>query len=225
MSRRLAFGAAIGLSLTLACNAELTQPVSSPTLSEESFFPASANGIPTTVEGRLSGGGQIREGRWKISFAGWARGDAAHAPNQWSEYRWEGAEAIGQLVVQFHTVSVAAVSGGRFKATGIDRIVFVGAADPSPTCLAARGINTTGQFNGEPGWTLDLFFSDSGGSGTEAVPDRVRITLSDPAGTLVYYEAQRIDWDPPGKDFPQEGACLGPFRTELDAGNWSVVFR
>lgn len=230
MSRRLLVGmfATIGLSLTLACNADLTEPEqSSPLTKTAPAASAAENGIPLTVYGRLNGGGQIREGDWKIGFAAWARGRGMHAPTQWTDYRWEGAEASGHVEVRFHQVSVAAVSGGRFRSTSIDRIVFVGREAPTETCRGAGGIVATGRFNGEPGWSLALFFSDAGNPRSSGVADRVRITLDNPSGTLIYYAVDHPapDWHPPGEDFPMEGACLGPFRTGLDAGNLKAQFR
>lgn len=220
--------ATASLVLLMGCGGDLVQPQQAGTPARApTGEPAQSviADIPAMVTGRVQGQGQVREGNWKISFAGWARGTGMHAPSQFTDYRWEGHEATGNLVFQFHKVSVPEVSGGKFKSTSIERIVFVGRADPTPICYGGGGMVARGEFNGEPGWELGFFVSDTGRGVAPAPADRVRITLNDPSGVLVYYAVDHPTADPPGEDFPMEGACVGPFRTELDAGGVSVRFQ
>ena len=221
MSGRLAAVAlaTIGVSFSVACDADLTEPESSPpdVSIDAHLVPGVPEGIPPTVYGRLRGVGQIREGQWKIGFYGWARGNAAHAPNQWSDYRWEGSRARGRWVVRFHNVSVPEVSGGTFRSRDFNLIMFGRSLDPAPPCVSAGGIEATGRFKGEPGWVLSFFFSDIGHAPGSGMADRVTLSLRDPSGAWVY---NAVD-----TDFPSEGACLGPARTELDRGNLSSRFR
>ena len=156
----------------------------------------------------MSGGGHIREGAWDISFGGRLTafpGDPETAKD-------------GNLVVQFHRVSVDAVSGGTFRATSIDAVNFVLPGDPT-NCVAAAFVSLTGTFNGVPGWTLVFRSSDGGNGGSALASDTARFSLSDPSSVLVYDSAA----GGPGGDYPKESDCVGSGRTNLDNGNLKIT--
>jgi hypothetical protein len=117
-------------------------------------------------------------------------------------------------VVQFHNVSFPEISGGTFKSTSIESVVFFRPSVPVPNCVAATTVTALGRFNGEPGWTMALRAADVGQEASSEELDRVRITLSYPGGP---------DYDTEfSGDFPLEGGCIGPHKTRVDAGNVKV---
>ena len=207
--------ATLGMVLTLGCgDTEITQPLPNSISSKKSQPQGQADGIPETVYGRVSGGGQIRDDGWKVSFAGQARGLATHAPSPRLDNRWEGLNPKGQWVVQFHNVSFPEISGGTFKSTSIESVVFARRAVPEPNCVAATVVTALGRFNGEPGWTMVFRATDVGQRARSEELDKVRIGLSYPGGP---------DYDSEvSTDFPLEGSCLGPHKTGVDAGNVKV---
>jgi hypothetical protein len=183
----------------------------SPLAPDHAVEAPSALGAASAARGgglwRLSGGGHIRHGAWDISFGGQLTAFAGDPE----------LPRDGKLVVQFHRVSVDAVSGGTFRATSIDAVNFVLPGDPT-RCVAAAFIGLTGTFNGEPGWTL-LFRSSDGGNGRSArAPDTARFSLSDPSSVLVYGSAA----GEPGGDYPRESDCVGLGRKNLDNGNLKI---
>jgi hypothetical protein len=208
--------ATLGMVLTLGCgDTEITQPQPNPISYKRSQpQPQADDGIPETVFGRVSGGGQIRNDGWKVSFAGQLRGLATHTPNERPSDRWDGSSPKGQWVVQFHNVSFPEISGGTFKSTSIESVVFFRPSVPVPNCVAATTVTALGRFNGEPGWTMALRAADVGQEASSEELDRVRITLSYPGGP---------DYDTEfSGDFPLEGGCIGPHKTRVDAGNVKV---
>ncbi len=203
----------IAAVLTVGCDSDLARPAKSSTSGGE--LAVQTNTIPASVYGSLSGGGQNREGQWKISFAGQTRGHALHAPVDRTQNRWEGHNPRGQWTVQFHEVSEPAVSGGTFKSTSMETIVFGLHPTPDPTCVGASTITASGRFNGSPGWATSFHVTDHGSRGRSGLTDRVRVALRDPGGTEVY------DSEASG-DFPLEGGCLGPHKNHIEAGNLTV---
>lgn len=153
----------------------------------------------------VSGGGHIVEGDWNIGFAGQSKTTRAGIRGRW--------------VIQFHNVSVAAVDGGRFKATKITEMDFFDGDDPS--CEAQVNVFMTGRFSGEPGWSGILRVGDAGHTrsddderGKRKSGDTGRVQLLNPAGDEVY--------DSHDVDFTDESNCHGTFRTGLDQGNLRI---
>jgi len=207
--------ATLGMVLTLGCgDTEITQPLPNSVSSKKSQLQPQADGIPETVYGRVSGGGQIRNDGWKVSFAGQLRGLATHTPNERPSDRWDGSSPKGQWVVQFHNVSFPEISGGTFKSTSIESVVFFRPSVPVPNCVAATTVTALGRFNAEPGWTMAFRAADVGQGARSEELDKVRISLSYPGGPDYDTEASG--------DFPLEGSCLGPHKTGVDAGNVKV---
>lgn len=184
----------------------------SPLAPDHAVEATSALGAASAARGgglwRLSGGGHIREGAWDISFGGQLTafpGDP-ELPRD------------GRLVVQFHRVSVDAVSGGTFRATSIDGVNFVLPGDPT-RCLAAAFVALTGTFNGVPGWTLVFRSSDGGNGGSALQDDTARFSLRDPSSVLMYDSAA----GGPGGEYPRESNCVGQGRSKLDNGNLKIT--
>ena len=215
MTRRHTAAASLtlGAVLTVACDSSVTQAAPSSTSGGE--FAVQTNTIPASVYGRLSGGGQNREGQWKISFAGQARGHALWDPVPRNQNRWSGDSPTGQWTVQFHRVSEPAVSGGTFKSTSIETIVFGRSSAPDPTCVGASTITASGRFDGTPDWTMTFRVTDHGNGARGDLVDRMRVSLTDPAGTQVY------DTEVSG-DFPLEAGCLGPHKNGIEARDLKV---
>lgn len=155
---------------------------------------AAHTGIDGANATSINGGGHIRDGDWDISFAG------------------QVDESGGDWVIQFHDVSVAAIDGGTFEATGLSEINFFD--NDTDTCDAAMNMTLTGTFNGEPGWSVVFRAGDAGHTTSNDLEDTARVELSNTVGTEVY--------DTHDVDFTDESDCVGSARTALDAGNLKI---
>lgn len=155
---------------------------------------AAHTGIDGNDATSINGGGHIRDGDWDISFAG------------------QVDEAGGDWVIQFHSVSVAAVDGGTFESTGLEAINFFD--NNSDSCDAAMNMTVTGTFNGEPGWSVIFRAGDAGHTKSNDLDDTARVQLRNPSGAEIY--------DTTDVDFTDESDCVGSSRTSLDAGNLKI---
>ncbi len=173
---------------------------------------------PATIWGRVSGGGQLLNGAWHVSFAGQSRGLADWTPSERNPNYWTGYDMEGEWVVQFHNVSNPAISGGTFKTTSIPEILFALSAVPQEDCNAAAHVRASGRFNGQAGWWMRLLMTDVGAGVPRDVLDKARVYLVDPSGAVAYgTEASG--------DFPLEGSCIGPHKSGVDRGNVRVELR
>lgn len=137
----------------------------------------------------LNGGGQIIDANYKISFGGNIK---------------KNANSIkGQFQANFHNVSDADITGGRFHSTEMTTSTFY--PSDSDTCTAAMNVFMSGRFNGEAGWKLVLRAGDN--------DDTVRLTLTSPGGDV---------YDTHSGDFADESSCVGSARTGLDRGNLTI---
>ncbi|NNK62843.1 MAG: hypothetical protein HKO98_06490 [Gemmatimonadetes bacterium] len=188
--------------LPLACTDSSVDPVQPPLDTEVAAAPTGPTVVGTV--GRVTGGGHVRNGPWRVSFAGVV--EAA-----------EGREAeTGRttVVAHFHEVSIPAVSGRTFKARRVIAINFVLPDDPR-RCHAAVFANMEGTLDGEPGWVM-VYRANDGGPGKDRV-DTVRLSLFDPGGTEAYDMTGN-----PGADFPRESVCVGLGRANLTGGNLTI---
>ena len=206
--------------LALGCHDEVTQP---PDPAANMGVAIPTNTIPATAFGRVSGGGQMNEGHWKISFAGQAGGEGDLAPTPWSQQRWMSLSPTGQWVIQFHNVSEPRVSGATFKSTRVMDFWFSLPETLDTDCVGSMAITVEGRLNGEPGWVLWFRASDVGknkrmGQSTDVL-DTVRAVIwapgDHPDGALIAYDSD-------ADDFPRETTCSGPKRTGLDSGNIKI---
>ncbi len=140
----------------------------------------------------LNGGGQILDGDHAVSFGGNVK-------------EADDGTLSGQFQVNFHSVSVAAVSGGVFHSTEITSAAWW--LPSSDTCTAALTLGVDGRFNGEDGWSLIFRAGDN--------DDTVRFELFDTGGAKVY--------DTHGGDFGDESSCVGSARTGLDDGSLKIA--
>lgn len=149
----------------------------------------------------ISGGGFIREADYHISYGGSVVEDG-------SSTDW---------VVQFHTVSEAAVSGGTFEATGFEEFVFAVSDNPEE-CIAAARMRLTGTFNGEPGYKVIVRLGDAGKLFKDFdADDTIRFELLGSGGII--YDSSDFVAANPGGDFTANSSCVGSARTKVGGGN------
>jgi hypothetical protein len=205
--------------LALGCDHEITDPVDPS--SEADIVASSA--VPLTARGRVSGGGQIREDDWRVSFAGQATGQGSHAPTPWSQRRWMSVNPRGQWVIRFHNVSEPQISGATFKSTRIVDFWFSEPANPESDCLASMAITVEGSLDGEPGWMVWFRANDLGSnsaSGAEKdIMDTARPVIWAPGG---HPDPAQIVYDSDWGDFPRESTCSGQKPTGMDTGNMRI---
>lgn len=190
MRKLFAIIPAVALLAVVACENDTTAPDQFATVETASF--AVVGSVDDLT--RISGGGQLREGEYKISFGGFAEATGA------------------DLVVEFHNVSNPAVSGGVFEGSEVTGINFF---EPNTSqCVWAMNVTVKGTFNGEPGATL-VYRAGDAGNGNENEDDSddtVRFTLNSSDGSYDTSVSSK-------GDFPNESDCVGTVRTGLDAGN------
>lgn len=202
------------LVLAIGCSDQPADPTSIDPGTPGDHVVTTLDPLPEAVWGRVSGGGQMLNEGWRVSFAGEVAGYAEFTPSTGSP-RWTGDDLDGQWVVQFHNVSNPAVSGGTFKSTAVGETLFILPAEPVPNCNAAAHFWLTGRFNSVPGWSVRVLITDVGPAVTKDAPDKARVYLLDPSGTQVYGMED-------SGDFPLEGSCLGPNKSGVDRGNVRV---
>ena len=151
------------------------------------------------ADGRVSGGGQILDGSFKVSFGGeaYAIADTSGA----------NVAGVGSWTVQFHDVGEVGVSGTTFSGDEISDMNFF--ADGS-----VANFVVTGTWDGVAGHSVIVRAEDRGEPGSN---DNVRFTLRNPGGGVVY--------DTFPADFPGESDNVGTARTSVDRGNLQVETR
>ena len=156
--------------------------------------------------GRYQAGGQLREGPWKVSFAGHSDID-------------KRGEVRGHWVAQFHSVSLPEYSGKTFVSTQVLGLGLAPSNNPA-ACIARSNFRFVGTRDGEPGYIIRVLSADAGDIGGDSFDD-MRLVLYDSEMTPLY---DTSDHDParPGGDFPSVSDCAGSGRARLDAGNVKI---
>lgn len=152
--------------------------------------------------GRYQASGQLREGPWKISFAGHAGID-------------KRGEVRGHWVTQFHSVSLPEYSGKTFVSTEILGLGFAPSDNPA-ACIARSNFRIVGTLDGEPGYIIRVLSADAGDIGGDAFDD-MRLVLYDSDETPLY-DTSDLNPERPGGDFPSVSNCAGGARARLDHG-------
>jgi len=160
-------------------------------------------------DGRVTGGGQIREGKYKISF-----GISLRVV--------DGELVFHNTTIQFHNVSVDELDGGKFKGKELTRVSFYENRPSSVPydnegCYQVVRYDVTGKFNGEDGYKVIVRLEDAGEPGRK---DNIRIELYAPDGLLLYDTTDKVAGG--SKDFPGESNNEGTARHLLDKGNFQV---
>ena len=139
MKRKLAIGLAVIMLLALVPSVAVA-----------------GNGGP---EGSLTGGGQITNNGYKLSFAG-------------NVGLMEDESLVGHWQTHFHNVSVDSLDKTKFRSTSITLLNFWYCDEFIKTQLpSAVGANVVhfiaeGRLNGEDGYSLDVWLADRGEPGT-----------------------------------------------------------
>jgi hypothetical protein len=152
--------------------------------------------------GRYQAGGQLREGPWKVSFAGHVSID-------------ENGEAHGHWVTQFHSVSLPEYSGKTFVSTQVLGPGFAPSDNPA-TCIARANFRVVGTLDGEPGYIIRVLSADAGDIGGDSFDD-MRLVLYDAEETPLY-DTSDLNPERPGGDFSSVSDCAGGARARLAAG-------
>jgi hypothetical protein len=177
------------------------------------------NTVPEIAFGRASGGGQMKEDNWKISFGGQVRGEGELEPTPRSQKRWMSLSPTGQWVIQFHNVSEPRVSSATFTSTRVMDFWFSLPETLDTDCVGSMAITVEGRLNGEPGWVVWFRATDVGKNKSTDVYDTARAVIwapgDHPDGALITYDSDAAD-------FPRETTCSGPKRTGLDSGNIKI---
>lgn len=158
--------------------------------------------------GRVSGGGLIVEGPWRVSLAGQARVVGGPATPIWAN-GVQFDDVDGHWVLQLHRVSGPQVDGATFRSTRVQRLQFFPNAG-AVGCTAGARVHLEGALDGVAGWTALVIVVDGSGGND----DTVRLLMWGPSG-----EEYRTNLD-----FSGESTCAGERRTGLDSGNMTVRF-
>ena len=217
--RRLLVTAALFGILALGCGSEITQPLNPSADTDAAVLPSD---IPRTAYSRASGGGQMREGHWKISFAGQATGEGDLDPTPWAPMRWMSWDPDGQWVVQFHNVSEPLLSGATFKSSDMMDMAFSLPHTVDSKCVGFMALTAVGRLNGEPGWVIWFSAADVGKNKSQGkdreVQDHARVVLWAP-GDHPDSALKAFDSDEAG--FPRASICGGK-KTGIDSGNLKI---
>ena len=154
----------------------------------------------------VSGGGQILNDSYKISFGAYALdGD----PN-------------GELQIKFHNVSGDWLDKAKFHGEEIYQMTFFGS--DSNTCNAAVNMIVYGSLVGVSGYSVIFRVGDYDAPGhwnPEANAfDTVRIQLFETEVTST--GASGAVYDTYADDFTVDSTCVGKARTKLDRGNLTI---
>ena len=152
--------------------------------------------------GRYQAGGQLREGPWKVSFAGHVSID-------------RNGEARGHWVTQFHSVSLPEYSGKTFVSTQVLGLGFAPSDNPA-ACIARSNFRVVGTLDGEPGYIIRVLSADAGDIGGDSFDD-MRLVLYDSEETPLY-DTSDLNPERPGGDFSSVSDCAGGARARLAAG-------
>ncbi len=198
--RRLCLAVVILAPLALSgCGDPPTHPDDS-TAFDRSFAAHSA--------GRIAVGGQIREGPWKISFAG-------H-----TDLGTDGSMR-GSFQAHFHHVSVPEFDRTKFVATEIMGLGFQPSDNPA-ACIARANWVMRGTIDGEPGYRVRVLTADAGKIGGDAFDDFRIVIYTDEEVPVPLYDSSGNNPTRPGGDFPAVSDCAGGARTEVDAGSVTI---
>jgi hypothetical protein len=175
---------------------------------------------PETVYGRVSGGGHVREGMWDISFAGQVRAlGTEHNYVSWADAdRWTSYDPKGQWVIQFHSVSAPALSGGTFKSTEFLDATFSLKRQPTSACVSATTFTAVGRFNGEPGWTVWVRMADAGHRAEKGAYDSFRVAVWAPGD----HPDSNLKAFDTFEGMTANATCLGGKKRDLASGNLKI---
>jgi len=197
--------AAAALPLVLACsdpptavNADADSATNQTAVLGQSFAGHSA--------GRYQAGGQLREGPWKVSFAGHADID-------------KRGEVRGHWVTKFHSISLPEYRGKTFVSTRVLGLGFAPSDNPA-ACIARSNFRFEGALDGEPGYVIRVLSADAGDIGGDSFDD-MRLVLYDSEETPLY-DTSDLNPARPGGDFPSVSNCAGSARARLDAGSVKI---
>lgn len=159
-------------------------------------------------EGFLTGGGEIITTRKKEGLKIGQSGNVGFLAD---------FTLVGNWNVLLHNVSGTALDKGHFHSKEITFLQFHkdGGAGPNPPPANANvgAFAATGEFNGIPGYSVQVCLADRGEPGKN---DSIRIRLFDPANVLIYDSAT---------DFASEDNTLTGFctnRHKVDNGNYQI---
>jgi hypothetical protein len=195
----------ISLILALLSISACSDPPTAPDASA-AFDAEETAALKTSSAGHSSGrflaAGQLREGPWKVSFAGHVDIDKRGEPR-------------GHWVTHFHSVSLPEFSGKKFVSTQMLGLGFAPSDNPA-ACIARSNFRVMGTLDGEPGFIVRVLAADAGDIGGDSFDD-MRLVLYDLEGTPLY-DTSDANPDRPGGDFPSVSDCAGGSRARLDHG-------
>lgn len=157
--------------------------------------PVAAAPPEKTATNFLTGGGQITNGDYMVSFAG--------------NSRYMEDNPVGQWETNFHNVSADDLDGASFHSTSITDLAFYmnNVLAPTPADANVVHLVAEGRLNGEEGYTLNVWLADRGEPGK--MIDAIWMALS--------YGATELYRTLP--DFPDDAP--GP-ATLLTHGNFQI---